>query len=60
MPFVLPGWKILFSLLIVYYREILSSRRMKGGYIFVPRRGVLFKNEDKKDLPWAFNNLLTY
>jgi hypothetical protein len=44
----------------IVYREFLSSRPIKGGYIFVPRRGFLLKKEDKKDLPWGFNNVLTH
>jgi hypothetical protein len=43
----------------IFYREFLSLRRIKGGYIFVPRRGFLPKDEGKKDLPWGFNNVLT-
>jgi hypothetical protein len=43
----------------IFYRGFLSFPRIKGGHIFVSRRGFLPKDEGKKDLPWGFNNGLT-
>jgi len=60
MPFVLPGWEILFlSPLTILYREILSFRRRKRLYIIVPRREFLLQKEGKKDLRRGVKNVLT-